>query len=143
MSNISKLKTEKTNLYEIAKAKNIEIDYADLQKNKALSVEVKGRDYIALSNNIKNSKDERSALAHELGHCITGSFYFVGASKIDRCRAEYKATKWALLNCVPKYELIELLKAGLNKWEIADYFNVNEDLVSLAFTYYFDYGISV
>ncbi len=131
-------------LYKIAEDKQIVIERMNLQKNKSLSVRIQNRDFIGLDEDaIENSAVERTHLAHELGHCATGSFYEVGAPLQVRGQHEYRANKWAVLRCVPKQELIALMKQGLQKWELAEYFNVTEDLVNTAITYYFEYGIAV
>ena len=131
-------------LYEFAREKQIIIERMNLQKNKSLSVRIQNRDFIGLDEEtIENSAEERTHLAHELGHCATGAFYEVGSPLQVRGKAEYKANKWAVLRCIPKQDLIKLLKQGFQKWELAEHFNVTEDLVNTAMTYYFEYGIAV
>lgn len=131
-------------LYEFARKKQIIIERMNLKKNKSLSVRIQNRDFIGLDEEtIENSAEERTHLAHELGHCATGAFYEVGSPLQVRGKAEYKANKWAVLRCIPKQDLIKLLKQGFQKWELAEHFNVTEDLVNTAMTYYFEYGIAV
>lgn len=131
-------------LYKIAEEKQIVVERMKLQKNKSLSVRIQNRDFIGLDEEtIENSAEERTHLAHELGHCATGAFYEVGSPLQVRGKAEYKANKWAVLRCIPKQDLIKLLKQGFQKWELAEHFNVTEDLVNTAMTYYFEYGIAV
>lgn len=131
-------------LYKIAEDNQIIIERMNLQKNKSLSVRIRNRDFIGLDEDaIENSAEERTHLAHELGHCATGAFYEVGSPLQVRGQAEHRANKWAVLHCVPKQELITLLKQGLQKWELAEHFNVTEDLINTAVTFYFDYGIAV
>lgn len=130
-----------SDLYKIAKQNHITIERANIQKNKSLSVRIQNKDFIGIDKSVNNSADERTHLAHELGHCLTGALYEIKSPLQVRGKAERKANKWALKQCVPKDKLIELLKAGYNKWDIAEYFGVNEKFIDVAYTYYFEYGV--
>ena len=130
-------------LFEYAENANIKIEYGDLKNNKALSLKIGQDEYIGIDRNITaDSAEEREILSHELGHCATGAFYEIGASRIVRARQEHRAIKWALLKCVPKHKLVKLLKRRYRDDEIADYFGVNEQMIHIAYTYYFEYGIA-
>ena len=129
-------------LYQIAEDSGITVDNVNLQKNKALSVRLQDRDYIAIGN-MENSAEERTCLAHELGHCETGSFYEVGSPLSVRGKAEHRANKWAMLKCVPKDELKSLLQQGYQFYEIAEHFNVTEMFILKAIEYYFIQGVII
>lgn len=130
-------------LYEYADNENIAVERADLPKNKALSLRIGQKEYINIDKTVADdSAEERTLLAHELGHCATGAFYDIGAAQIVRARCEHRAVKWALLRCVPKQELVKLLSSRYKDYEIADYFGVTEKMIHIAYTYYFEYGIA-
>lgn len=130
-------------LYEYAEENNIAIECVDLPINKALSIQIEQADYIGIDKNVAaDSAEERTLLAHELGHCATGAFYDTNAPKISRSRQERRAIKWALLRYVPKSELLRLIREKYHNDEIADIFGVTEEFLSKAYTYYFEYGIA-
>lgn len=131
-------------LYEYARQKQIIVEQMKIPKNKSLSARIQNKDFIAIDERaMENSAEERTHLAHELGHCVTGSFYEIGSPLQIRGKYEYKANKWAVLKCVPKQELINLLKEGYQNWKLAEHFGVTEDFIKTACTYYFDYGVAV
>lgn len=76
-------------------------------------------------------------LAHELGHCKTGSFYN-RYSKFDLvCQHEYRANRQAVLDLVPYEDLMEALQDGITEvWELAEHFDVTEDFIRTVFKHY-------
>ena len=124
-------------LYEYAEEHGITVEWMDLQKNKSLSAQIGDRDYIGMDIDIVDgSADERSRLAHEIGHCVTGAYYDKSASRAFRARQEYRADKWAVMYCVPKNKLSGLIKRGYNRYEIAEQFGVTEQMIQKAIYYY-------
>lgn len=130
-------------LFDIAEEKKIIIERTKLQKNKSLSVRIGNREFIGIDEStIEDSAEERTCLAHEIGHCATGAFYEMYSPLEVRGQHEHRATRWAILHCVPKDELIQLLKKGYSDTEIAEHFGVTEKMIQTAYTYYFEYGIA-
>lgn len=130
-------------LYTYAEKKNITVDIRKIPKNKSFSVRMFGRDYIAIDEKaMENSSEERTHLAHELGHCETGAFYSIGASLVQREKAEERATRWAVKKLIPKWEFKELLEKGYQKWDLADYYNVAEDFIETAYHLYVEVEMS-
>lgn len=126
-------------LYIYAQNNGIVVDAMKIPKNKSLSLCLCGRDFIAIDQKaMENSAEERTHLAHELGHCATGSFYALKASRIVRKKAENTAIRWAVKKLIPKQQMLELLKKGYEKWDLAEYFNVTEDLIETAYHFYFE-----
>lgn len=129
-------------LYEYAESKRIVIDKIKIPKNKSFSVKINEKDFIAIDEKaMENSAEERTHLAHELGHCETGAFYSIGASLTQRIKAEQRAIRWAVKKLIQKSEMEELLKQGYQKWELAELFNVTEQFIEMAYTLYFEAGI--
>lgn len=125
-------------LYLYADRNNIVVEHFKIPKNKSLSVRIHNKDFIAIDESaMTNSAEERTHLAHELGHCLTGTFYEIASPLQIRGKAEKKAESWAIKKCVPKSGFIKLLKDGYEVWEIAEYFGVTEDFVKKAYEYYF------
>lgn len=130
-------------LYEYAKNKSIIVEIGKIPKNKSFSVRYKKKDFVVIDTSaMENSADERTHLAHELGHCATGSFYNIESPLLVREKYEQKANRWAICKCVPKKELTQLLKKGYQPWELAEHFNVTQAFINKACKYYFEYGIA-
>lgn len=85
---------------------------------------------------LDSEADERYKMAHELGHCETGSFYNEYAACDLRAKHELRADRWAIKKLLPKEELYAALHRGLARWEIAEEFIVPEELVEKALEYY-------
>lgn len=132
-----------SDLFEYAEQSDVIVEYGNLQINKALSMKIGQDMYIGMDKGIaSDSAEERTLLAHELGHCATGAFYDISAPRSERRRMEHRAVRWAILRVVPKPELIRLIKEKYTQNEIADIFGVTEELIDTAYTYYFEYGIA-
>lgn len=128
-------------LYDIAENENIEVVNFSLPTTVSMAHMTDNKDcYVAMDyKQIESASEERTRLAHEIGHCVKGAFYN-RYSKFDlMCRHEYRANKWAIETLMPFDEVIEALKSGYEQvWELAEYFEVTEDLVRKAFWIYFD-----
>lgn len=128
-------------LYEIAERDNIDIYAAALPLTKSVSFMDNDLNcYIGLDyDQIHSIAEEKRKLAHEIGHCKTGAFYN-RHSKLDLIsKHEYSADKWACELLLPKDEMIRAFELGyVEVWQIAEYFDVTEDLVRKAAWIYFD-----
>ena len=88
--------------------------------------------------------DEKVKLAHELGHCETGSFYNRYAARDIRQKYENRANKWAYKKLVPQDELAEACLQGYREpWELAEYFGVTEFFLRNALEFYRNSSILV
>ncbi len=121
-------------LYKIAEDNNVNIHYLKLRKIKSLSIP---------SNIGINKKEEflekdlNTCIAHELGHCLTGSFYTNKSKYETKERMEQRADRWAIDAIIPFDKFSEALKSGLTEaYVLAEYFEVSEDLIKKAYTLY-------
>ncbi len=126
-------------LYTFAQKNSISVYDFGLDSHEALSVmDSDGSCHIAIDRNkISDSKDEKTKLAHELGHCITGSFYnaYSGFDSVKHC--ENCADKWAIKKIVPEKALFAALSNGYTEpWELAELFSVNEKFIRKAISLY-------
>lgn len=129
---------ETIELYEMADANRIEVMKFNLPLNGSISVMDNERYFIGLDS-YENLAEERVHLAHELGHCITGSFYNIYSDFDVREKHERRATKWAIKKLIPFDELVKYLDDGIvQKWELAEIFDVTEDYIDKAFSLYFN-----
>lgn len=127
------------NLYDLAEKDRIQIDMVNLKKNKSFSATANGICFIALSTAlISSQREEKVCLAHELGHCVTGSFYNIYSPFDIRSKHEYTAYKWAIEQLISEDELKKACKCCNNRWELSEYFEVTEDFMQKVIDYYLE-----
>ena len=125
--------------YRLAEQENITVDLFRLQSREALSLmDDRGGCYVALDpERLLGEADERTKLAHELGHCMTGAFYNRYSDYDCRQRHENKADKWAVCAVVTEDELDEAIAGGCETiWDLAERFGVTEALMKKAVCWY-------
>ena len=124
-------------LYEFAQNSNIPVYSYDLGCIESLSMPLNKKCFIAIDPmQIKNYSDEKVKLAHELGHCETGSFYNEYSTLDIRGKHERRADRWAIKKLIPKDELETAYKRCNNRYELSEYFGVTEDFMQKAIDYY-------
>lgn len=126
-------------LYDIARKQNIEVIQFPMCENGSVSTMLPGGAcYIGMDKSIQDgSANERTHLSHELGHCLTGSFYNRYSDFDIRQRHENKADKWAIEQLVSEDALDEAVASGYTEiWELADRFGVTEDFMRKAVCYH-------
>lgn len=127
-----------TNLFEIAQKDDIIIEYCNLPKNESISVHTDDVDFILMDNQlITKTSEEKTHLAHEMGHCMTGSFYNVYSTLDIRQKHENRANKWAIENLISKQELDDAVAEGHTEvWDLAEYFDVTESFMRKVICWY-------
>ena len=126
-------------LYDLADEQNIEVIQYPMSKNGSLSVmSQNGSCYIGMDERIQDgSAEERVHLSHELGHCITGSFYNVYSALDVRQKHENQADKWAIKALIPQDALNAAVENGYTEiWELAELFDVTYEFMQKAVCYY-------
>ncbi len=126
-------------LYDLAKQQNIEVFSFPLPQTGSMSVmEESGQCCIGMDASVKDGDiQERVHLGHELGHCVTGSFYNIHAAADSRQRHENRANKWAIQTLVPVEALDDAIAHGCTEvWELAERFGVTEDFIRKAVCLY-------
>lgn len=126
-------------LYRFAEEQNVRVDNFSLKKREALSfMDLDGSCYIAIDpGRIRGETDEKMKMAHELGHCSTGSFYNEYASCDVRRKHENRADKWAVKKLISEDELDEAVAEGYTEiWSLAEHFGVTEDFMRKAVCLY-------
>lgn len=126
-------------LYTLAQQQNIPILTYPMPHSGSMSVMTpEGSCYIGMDASVRgDSTTERVHLAHELGHCCTGSFYNMYAKADNRRRHENRADKWAIRQLIPVDALDDAIANGDTQlWELAERFGVTEDLIRKAVCYY-------
>ena len=126
-------------LYALAEQENIAVWAFPLPNTGSMSVmDEQGRCFIGMDAGVLDgAAQERVHLGHELGHCVTGSFYNRYAAVDGRQRHETQANKWAVQVLIPVDDLDQAVAEGCTEiWELADRFGVTEDFVRKAVCYY-------
>lgn len=122
-------------LYDRAQQQGIEIDNFAMREIVSVSFP---ENWIAIdTRKIKTRAEEKVVLAHEIGHCETGSFYNIHSPYDLRERHEYKANKRSYQILIPHAELKAAVKKGLTEiWELAEYFDVPCEYMQKAAEYW-------
>lgn len=122
-------------LYDLAKQQNIPVLDFSMPCSASMSVmDCDGHCYIGMDSSVKDAGiQERVHLAHEMGHCITGSFYNRNAAVDNRRKHENRADKWAVEALIPVEALDDAIAEGCCEvWELAERFGVTEDFIRKA-----------
>ena len=130
---------ELKSLYRLAEKRNIEIIYLPLPETVSMSIEPQEDTYfIGMDNSLSGTNaQERTHLAHELGHCITGSFYNRYTAHDVRQRHENRADKWAIRKLISSDDLDRAVAEGHTElWDLADFFGVTEEFMQKAVCLY-------
>lgn len=125
-------------LYAYAERRNIDVDWVPMRRATSLSVPLEDGYAIALDPwKLDTLAQETVCLAHELGHCETGSFYNRFAKLDVRQRHENRADKWAIRRLVPEDDLDAAMAEGCDTIPaLADRFGVTEPFMAKAVCWY-------
>ena len=126
-------------LYALAEQQNIPVYGFPLPNTGSMSLmDERGCCCIGMDAEVLDGGvQERVHLGHELGHCITGSFYNQYAKADLRQRHENRADKWAVRRLIPVDALDDAIAAGhTDLWDLADYFGVTETFLKKAICLY-------
>ena len=126
-------------LYALAQQQNIPVYQFPLPGTGSMSLmDEQGRCFSGMDAGVRDDgPQERVHLGHELGHCVTGSFYNRYAAVDCRQRHENQANKWAIQTLIPVDDLDQAVAEGCTEiWELAERFGVTEDFVRKAVCLY-------
>ena len=125
-------------LFRSAQNMGIQIQYCSLPLNESVSTPDSKGGLILLDYSLLGMpRRERTHLAHELGHCATGSFYNLYAPLDIRARHEWRANKWAVHHLFSPEEIKKATSLGYTEtWQLAEYFDVTEDFIRTALRIY-------
>lgn len=126
-------------LYDYAQEQNIEVIRYPMRTNGSMSIMLEdGSCFIGIDKSVQDGgAQERIHISHELGHCITGSFYNIYATVDHRQRHENRADKWAIGQLIPVDDLDEAVAEGCCEiWDLAERFGVTEDFMKKAVCFY-------
>ena len=122
-------------LYNRADAQGIEVDDVPMRSLTSVSFP---QGWIALDTaKMQTTAEHKSILAHELGHVETGSFYNIYSPFDLRAKQERRADKAAIKMLVPFKRILSAMWSGCREvWQLAEYFDVTEELINKALALY-------
>ena len=122
-------------LYDRAQQQGIEIDNFPMREIISVSFP---ENWIAVdTKKVKTKVEEKAILAHEIGHCETGSFYNIYSPLDIREKHEYRADKRAIQILIPHDDLKSAVRRGITEmWELAEYFDVPYEFMQKAAEYW-------
>ena len=143
MPNISSHGTRLEALYQLAEDEGIAIDEHCPEKLVSMSFCFEGgKKLIGINREIAESLEE--CFAHELGHCMTDSFYIPYAPVFVRAKYELRADRWAVQHLIPFDALCHAVASGVREyWELGEYFSVTGKFVAKAIQIYAGMGMEV
>lgn len=127
--------TQLQRLYETADGLGLQICYFPMGRAAAVSTP---DGFIGMDvDKLPDSAGELACLAHEMGHCLTGSFYTTDSDFCQRWRCEERANRWAIRRLVPLEELKQAIQAGITQpYELAEHFEVPEEFLRKSLQFY-------
>lgn len=127
---------ELNKLYGIAQREGVSVDRYRLPENVSVSAKCGDKLYVGIDNGVSGA-DEKVCLAHELGHCLTLSFYNIYSPLDIRGKHERKADNWAIKKLVPKTRYKNAIRSGYDSvYLLSEYFGVTADFMQKAIDYY-------
>lgn len=143
MPNISSPVTRLEALYQLAADEGIDIDEHCPEKLISMSFCFEnGKKLIGINQEVAKSPEE--CFAHELGHCMTDSFYIPYAPVFVRAKYELRADRWAVQHLIPFDALCRAVASGLREyWELGEHFSVSGEFVAKAIQIYASMGMEV
>ena len=146
MHNSLNINTEKLDaLYDLASLCGIPVDEECPEEIVSMSVKLPTDvKIVSLSNKMSEDSTKLERFAHEMGHCMTDSFY-AGYSPFElRVKHEKRANEWAIKHLVPFEELCEAVKSGYREiWELAEHFDVSCGFIEKTVRFYEENGQTV
>lgn len=86
---------------------------------------------------IQSTRLMRGVCVHELGHAATGALHKVSSPFETVERSEYRAQRWAAEHYLTEADFREAFAAGCTEpWELAEYFDLPEEDIKNALTYW-------
>jgi|GEM_PF-56162 len=129
-------------IINIADRNQIEIHEFDTRDRDGLAFcDVSGQMAVAIHPRVVRGEKAHAArvIGHEVGHCITGSFYAKKLTLPNIGQCERRASKWYICTAVKKEELQRALKESDDDyWGAAEALGVDIETIIEACDHYFD-----
>lgn len=124
-------------VYQDLAALGVDVENVKLKANVAIAFL---DNFIALDKRkCPTSQQERTVLAHEAGHYISGAFYHAYSPYQIREQAEHRAFAASVEKYLPAEAITNAMQQGYTEpWQLADYFNLDEDYIKKALHYWIE-----
>lgn len=130
-------------LYLEAFKRGITVDNFFIENVKGMVVQLSpSNNHIILNQTLlENSREECIVLAEEIGHVEYDCLYHCKdilnpCQRMNIDKAELRAKKWAYTRLVPLEELKKASETYSETYQLAEYFDVTEEIIVNAITYY-------
>ena len=125
-------------IYDEAKQENIKVLEHKIGDRKSIIAHTPNWTAIALNKRlIESEAEEKTVLFHEMGHHYTKAYYNFESKFELKCRKEYRAHRWAVMNYLPLDELLNAVNKGYTEpYQLAEYFDVTEEFIHTAYEIY-------
>lgn len=122
-------------LRKLAAARGINIDERPMRALRAISFP---QGWIAIDPaKFPTEAAYKCCIAHELGHCLTGSFYKVDSPAADKERCERAANEYAARLLMPAEAVLSAFQDGQGRLStLAARFDVTADFAAMALDFY-------
>ena len=122
-------------MYDDLEALNVDVVDVKLKNNFAIAF---FDNFLIIDRSkCKTAAQERTVLAHEAGHYMSGAFYRAYSPFEVKEQAEHRAFAASVEKYLPVNEILNCYKMGMTEnWEIAEYFNLEEEFVEKAVIVY-------
>lgn len=128
-------------IFSIAERNGIKVVQTSCPTIGSCSLKLNDQYWIGIDSKLSGC-EEKEHLAHEVGHCVTGSLYNLYAPLDNRRKHELRADRWAIAKLVPIQKLRTAIIKGIrSNYELADHFEVTEDFMKRALKHYADKGV--
>lgn len=128
-----------TTLYNMLQEDSIFLESHKVTDHKAVTLRM-NREYYAVFvdyNKIETLEDEFNVVAHEYGHCASGTTHKLDSPFDFISRNEYRANRCAVHKFLPFEKYKEACDYGCYEfWEFAEYLDLPEKFVRLAYEVY-------
>ena len=131
--------TDLEDLYALADDRGYDVDWRILTCMDGFTLRLTDGNYgiVLDQTKITSRAEHKTKLGHGLGHAETGSVYNPWTAYDVVQQHENRADKWNILHQVPEKELREAVRLGYTEpWQLAEYFEVTEDLIRQAMVWY-------
>lgn len=122
-------------VYQDLDALGVDVENVKLKANVAIAFL---DNFIALDKRkCPTSQQERTVLAHEAGHYISGAFYRAYSPYQIKEQAEHRAFAASVDRYLPAADIAAAMRAGYTEtWQLAEYFDLDEDYIKEALHYW-------
>ena len=123
-----------TDVYNSLQEDSIYLSDFKIPVVKATTIEIDNNYAIFIDySKISTIEEEFCVMAHEYGHCATGSTHKLYSKGDLISRHEYRANKWAIHKFLPFSRYESALKRGCTEfWELAEYLELPEEFIRQA-----------